>query len=85
MDLDTNAEDAVSLVGSIVAERYRIDELLGQGAMSAVYRAFHVHMQKAVALKVLHRETSANAEVVKRFEREAVAAGRIVHPPVAVG
>jgi len=40
-------------------------------------------MQKQVALKVLHRDTSENAEIVTRFEREAVAAGRINHPNVA--
>lgn len=74
---------APALVGTIVADRYRIEELLGEGAMGAVYRAQHIHMQKLVALKVLHRETGANQEVVRRFEREAVAAGRVVHPHVA--
>jgi len=51
--------------------------------MGSVYRAEHVHMQKAVALKVLHQWMSQNPEVVRRFEREAVAAGRIEHPNVA--
>ncbi len=71
------------IVGTIVADRYRIERLLGEGAMGAVYRAEHVHMRKAVALKVLHQAMSANSEVVRRFEREAVAAGRIEHPNVA--
>ncbi len=71
------------LVGTLVADRYRIEALLGEGAMGAVYRAEHVHMKKTVALKVLHRQTSTNAEVVRRFEREAVAAGRVEHPNVA--
>ncbi|HSC86891.1 MAG TPA: serine/threonine-protein kinase [Polyangiaceae bacterium] len=74
---------AAKWVGEIVADRYRIDRLIGEGAMGAVFRAEHIHMQKLVALKVLHRETNANPEVVKRFEREAIAAGRIVHPHVA--
>jgi len=76
-------QDPQSLVGSIVAERYQVDQLLGAGAMGRVYRARHVLMQKQVALKVLHRDTSENAEIVTRFEREAVAAGRINHPNVA--
>jgi len=76
-------QDPQSLVGHVVAERYHVDQLLGAGAMGRVYRARHVHMQKQVALKVLHRDTSENAEIVTRFEREAIAAGRINHPNVA--
>jgi serine/threonine-protein kinase len=71
------------LVGRIVAERFRVDELIGAGAMGAVYRALHVHTRKQVALKVLHRELTGVEEVVARFEREAVAAGRVEHPNVA--
>lgn len=81
-EFSTNQKPA-SLVGTIVAERYQIEELLGAGAMGQVYRARHVHMHKQVALKVLHRETSENSEIVSRFEREAIAAGRINHPNVA--
>ena len=71
------------LVGTTVAGRYRIEGLLGSGGMGAVYRAEHVHMRKTVALKVLHREFVGVNEVVARFEREAIAAGRIEHPNVA--
>ena len=66
----------------MIAERYRIDELLGAGAMGAVYRAEHILMRKPVALKVLHSASSQNEEIVARFEREAIAAGRIGHPLV---
>jgi hypothetical protein len=71
------------LLGQVLAGRYRIDRLLGSGGMGAVYRAEHVHMRKAVAIKVLHREMTTYPEIVARFEREAVAAGRIEHPHVA--
>ncbi len=70
-------------VGRVLADRYRIVKLLGSGGMGSVYRAEHVHMQKSVAVKILHRHMTTNAEVVARFEREAVAAGRIEHPNVA--
>lgn len=74
------SEDSVDpLIGMTVADRYHVRELIGRGGMGAVYRAFHVHMHKAVALKVLHREMTALAEVVARFEREAIAAARIEH------
>ena len=70
------------LVGQLLVERYRIEKLLGAGGMGSVYRAEHVHMRKAVAIKVLHQEMTHNPEVVARFEREAVAAARIEHPNV---
>ena len=72
-----------ALLGTVLAGRYRIDKLLGTGGMGAVYRAEHVHMKKAVAVKVLHREMTLFPEVVARFEREAVVAARIAHPNVA--
>ncbi len=79
------AEEAAAeaLIGQVLADRYRIEALLGSGGMGSVYRAEHVHMRKAVAIKVLHREMTYLPEVVARFEREAVAAARIEHPNVA--
>jgi eukaryotic-like serine/threonine-protein kinase len=71
-----------SYIGQVLAGRYRIVSLLGSGGMGSVYRAEHVHMQKSVAVKILHRHMTTNREVVARFEREAVAAGRIEHPNV---
>jgi serine/threonine protein kinase len=71
------------LPGTIIAERYRIDALLGEGGMGKVYAAQHVLIQKQVAIKVLHEEMSSTPEYVARFEREAVAAAKITHPNVA--
>ena len=79
---DEHTAEGDALLGTILAGRYRIEQLIGSGGMGAVYRAEHVHMRKAVAVKVLHREMTAFPEVVARFEREAVAAGRIEHPHV---
>jgi serine/threonine-protein kinase len=70
-------------LGTILAGRYRVTRALGSGGMGTVYRAEHVHMKKAVAVKILHKHMTALPEIVARFEREAVAAGRIDHPNVA--
>jgi serine/threonine-protein kinase len=78
-----SASSGVIAPGTVIGERYRIDELLGEGGMGKVYRAEHVHMRKLVAVKVLHDDFATTEEVVKRFEREAVAAGNISHPNVA--
>jgi len=76
---DEQSIERDALLGTLLAGRYRIEALIGSGGMGAVYRAEHVHMRKAVAVKVLHKEMTAFPEVVARFEREAVAAGRIEH------
>jgi serine/threonine-protein kinase len=75
---------AKSLIGQVISERYRIDELLAMGGMGAVYRGEHTRMRKRIAIKILHPETEAHPEIVARFEREAVAGANIQHPNVAV-
>src|SRR5580692_9418288 len=71
------------LIGQVLSGRYRINRLLGEGGMGAVYEAEHMHMRKRMAVKVLHQEMSHLPEVVARFEREAMAAAHIDHPNVA--
>src|SRR6188474_2272446 len=71
-----------ALIGKTISERYRIERLLGEGGMGAVYQAEHVLMRKRMAIKVLHPEMTRLPEVVARFEREAMAAAHIDHPHV---
>ena len=68
--------------GDLIAERYRVVKLLGEGGMGAVYLTEHIHMRKTVALKVLHADVQSHPELVARFEREAVAAAHVNHPNV---
>jgi tRNA A-37 threonylcarbamoyl transferase component Bud32 len=78
-----SASEALGLVGRVLSERYRIEALLGEGGMGAVYLAEHVLMRKRFAVKVLHAEMTRLPEMVARFEREAMAAAHIEHPNVA--
>ncbi len=79
----SNPTDGASRLGQVVSGRYRIQELLGEGGMGAVYLAEHTLMRKRVALKLLHPDMSGNDEVLARFRREAEAAAHIEHPNVA--
>ena len=69
-----------SLLGQVLAGKYRIDERLNEGGMGAVYRGTHVLMEKTVAVKVLRPSLAADEKIVARFSREARAASRISHP-----
>jgi serine/threonine-protein kinase len=69
-------------VGDVVAQKYRIEELLGSGGMGHVYRAVNVRAGRAVAIKILRSEHITNSTVVDRFLREAMAANLVRHPNV---
>ena len=75
--------DAGVREGDIIAGKYRIDRVLGAGAMGIVVAAHHLKLDERVAIKFLQPEALANAEAVARFEREARAAVRIKSEHVA--
>ncbi|MBA2544779.1 MAG: serine/threonine protein kinase, partial [Deltaproteobacteria bacterium] len=62
--------------------RYRIIKVLGEGGMGTVFLAEHTLIKRRVAIKVLHPELAADAEVVERFMNEARAAGTLGHPNI---
>ncbi len=68
------------LIGRVIDGRYRVQSRIGQGGMGAVYRVEHVAMGKVAAMKILHPSLSQEAEVVRRFRREAEAVSRLSHP-----
>ncbi len=69
-------------IGTLIADRYRLIEQVGEGGMGAVYRGEHVSLRKRVAVKFLHPELSRITDVIARFEREAIAAANLEHPNV---
>lgn len=70
------------LIGTTIQDRYKVEKKLGQGGMGAVYLAQHILIQKKVAIKCLHAGLASNADVVRRFHNEAVAATAIGHPNI---
>src|ERR1700730_8470557 len=65
--------------------RYRVEKLLGAGAMGEVYRAYDPVIDRPVAIKVLRPELiagSGSEQLLQRFRREARAAGRRFHPNI---
>jgi serine/threonine protein kinase len=69
-------------IGQTLDEKYRLERLLGQGGMGAVYLATHLGTERFVALKLIMPQFMRNQEFVERFKREARAAGRLRHPNV---
>ena len=69
-------------LGQEISGHIEIRQLVGVGAMGRVYRAFQRGIDRDVAVKILHRELSANAQLVSRFTREAKVASRLQHPNV---
>ncbi len=71
-----------ALVGRVIANRYRILALIGEGGMGAVYVAEHLLIGRKVAVKRLHAELTGDDKAVARFQREARAAGSTGHEHV---
>jgi eukaryotic-like serine/threonine-protein kinase len=67
------------MVGDVLAERYELEELVGSGGMSSVYRAHDKVLDRRVALKVLHQHYTSEDEYVERFRREARMVAGLLH------
>ena len=74
--------NGLSWVGKTIAGRYRIDDLLGQGGMSAVYSAYDPNLRRNVAIKLIHTHLSNDPNFIGRFKEEAAAVARLRHPNI---
>ena len=66
-----------SYLGTLIDGRYRINRLIGRGGMGSVYEVEHVHMQKRLAMKLLHEDMVVRKQLISRFTREARAVSRL--------
>ena len=65
--------------GMVFAERYKLEDFIGQGGMSLVYRAVDIRTGHSVAVKILKSEYNSDKEFLERFQREAQAASLMSH------
>jgi serine/threonine-protein kinase len=71
-----------ALLGTVLDSAYRIDRLLGEGGMGAVYAATQLRLEKPVAIKVMSRELAAKPDALARFHREAKVTSGLGHPHI---
>lgn len=65
--------------GTQLGKRYRIESILGEGGMGAVYRAHDRELNRTVALKVIRPELTTRPTAVERFKREIFLASKVTH------
>ncbi len=76
------ARSSSAMIGTVLSGRYRLEAKLGSGGMSTVYLARDQTLDRPVAVKVMHREMSEQADQLERFRQEARAVAKLSHPNV---
>src|SRR6202045_4425756 len=73
---------AMTVLGTLLGGRYRLDAQIGRGGMSTVYRAFDIVLERPVAIKLMHREIASDSDQLERFRREARSVAQLSHPHI---
>ncbi len=81
-ECDTAVSAQRLFVGTIFADRYRVDKFIGAGGMGRVYLATHLMMDRKVALKLLHPQFIGDRKLVRRFHQESKSASLLQHPNI---
>ncbi|HEX3609001.1 MAG TPA: protein kinase [Solirubrobacterales bacterium] len=76
------ARPSSAMIGTVLSGRYRLEAKLGSGGMSTVYLARDQTLDRQVAVKVMHREMSEQADQLERFRQEARSVAKLSHPNV---
>ena len=71
-----------SLVGRILADRYRVDTFIGRGGMAEVYKVWDSRRMTFLAMKVLHEDLAIDRVFMRRFKREAQTLEKLQHPNI---
>src|ERR1700722_14982070 len=74
----------MTVLGTLLGGRYRLDAQIGRGGMSTVYRAFDTVLERPVAIKLMHREIAADSDQPERFRRGARSEAPPTGPPYIV-
>jgi hypothetical protein len=72
----------MTVIGTLISDRFRLEEKVGSGGMSTVYRAYDPTLERWVAIKLMHRDISTDPDQLERFRREARAVARLNHPHI---
>ena len=78
----SGAPTAAIGVGTVVDHKYRVDAMIGQGGMGAVFRAWDVRLERDVAIKVVRSELLSDPDLRERFRRESLIVARLQHPSI---
>lgn len=74
---------AEALPGTVLDEKYRLEEKIGEGGFGVVFRGTHLSLGRAIAVKVFKpRPGNDNADAVERFKREGISVSRLTHPNI---
>jgi eukaryotic-like serine/threonine-protein kinase len=74
----------MTVIGTRLNGRYRVEDRIGSGGMSTVYRAFDETLERIVAIKILHGHISDDEPSLERFRREARTVAQLSHPHVVM-